>query len=319
MKTRNNCKGFTFLELLVVFSLISIIVLMFLPSIHRMREKGRQATCIGNQRQLAVAAILYANECGSNLPISIAALNNGNYLPDAGNTPAESILGNTAYAEMGMSVYYQNNTKILQCPESTGDVSYGLNVLVAGLRLDLIKNAAALVMISDSNFGAISSFIGDDNSKYVEAISFRHGPVWDESYAVAIAAFIDGHVEVFKESDWTIIDPWSTPTTDTSTPPDNESTTPPGDTTTPPADNESVTPPDDGTGNNGLGNGGEESQGENTAPGEDPSNPGNGHDGYHLYKEKKGNNGLGNGGEESQGEDTPKGEDPSNPAHGGGN
>ena len=134
-------QGFTFLELLMVFSVISILVMIFMPSIHRMREKGRQATCIGNQRQLAVAALLYANECRSNLPTDLAQLSNGMYLQELLDKTAPSC--GSAYAQsVTMSDMYHHKMQLLQCPDSETGTSYGLNVMVAGWRLDLIPNAA---------------------------------------------------------------------------------------------------------------------------------------------------------------------------------
>ena len=399
-----NEKGFTFIEMLMVFAVISILVLMFIPSVHRMREKGRQATCITNQRQLAVAALLYANECRDFLPLSLVQLEKSEYIIQTIDiNQRNNIIEGSAFAQdINMGDFYRNNIKLLQCPESEGNVSYGLNVMVAGLRIDLVPNASRTVLLADSHFEAISSYVGEDNEAYVEAVEFRHGATWDNGYAISIAAYVDGHIEVFKQSDFDIID-GSDDDLDYSDDDyyddgdgdgDDESYgNSPGSDREPNRhrrryrrrkrnrereragegegeyneneyeneyeggdDNNDVDDDDDTNdgcdngnngngndkdkGNNGLGNGGEESQGEDTDKGEDPSNPAHGDDGKtnngngcgndnddtddecdnnnngNGNDKDKGNNGLGNGGEESQGEDTDKGEDPSNPAHG---
>jgi len=413
---KTNQNGFTFIEMLMVFAVISILVMMFIPSVHRMREKGRQATCITNQRQLAVAALLYANECRDFLPLSLAQLEESDYIIQTlDQNHSDSFVPGSAFAQdISMGDFYRNNIKLLQCPESEGDVSYGLNVMVAGLRIDLVPNASRTVLLADSHFEAISSYVGEDNEAYVEAVEFRHGATWDQGYSISIAAYVDGHIEVFKESDFDMIDgsedDFSDPNDqfdyiDDDYFDDGDSGCPGGEPNRKryrrrkrerereregegegeyneyeheneyeggddedDTDDDDYDDPDDGCdngndnngngndkdkdkGNNGLGNGGEESQGEDTENGEDPSNPAHGDGGKHNDdndddpcdnnddntddgdddgcdngndnngngndKDKdKGNNGLGNGGEESQGEDTDKGEDPSNPAHG---
>ncbi len=184
-----NQKGFTFLELLMVFSVISILTLLLLPSVHDMKEKGRQATCIGNQRQLAIAAILYANESSTKLPISIASIATQSYLPAPAyndSTPFE----NNAYAQNVMSHFYNQDFNLTHCPEVEGTIldatpvySYAFNVYITGIKLDLIESGATTVMMTDSHFEGVSSS---------EEVSFRHGD------SVAIAAYVDGHIELFN-------------------------------------------------------------------------------------------------------------------------
>ena len=46
--------GFTLIELLVVIAIISILAAITFPVFSKAREKARQATCISNQRQIAI-------------------------------------------------------------------------------------------------------------------------------------------------------------------------------------------------------------------------------------------------------------------------
>ncbi|MDX9703504.1 MAG: prepilin-type N-terminal cleavage/methylation domain-containing protein [Candidatus Auribacterota bacterium] len=180
-------KGFSFLELLMVFSVISILSLLLLPSVHDMKEKGRQATCIGNQRQLAIAAILYANESGAMLPISIAGISG--YLP-ADEYNASNPFESTVFAQNVMSDFYNRDFKLTHCPEVQGTIlddtpvhSYAFNVYITGVKLDMIESGATTVMTTDSHFEGVSSS---------DEVAFRHGD------RVAIAAYVDGHIELFK-------------------------------------------------------------------------------------------------------------------------
>jgi prepilin-type N-terminal cleavage/methylation domain-containing protein/prepilin-type processing-associated H-X9-DG protein len=54
--------GFTLIELLVVIAIIGILAALLFPVFARARERGRQATCASNLRQLATANRLYASD-----------------------------------------------------------------------------------------------------------------------------------------------------------------------------------------------------------------------------------------------------------------
>ena len=60
--------GFTLVELLVVIGIIALLLSILLPTLGRVRASSRTAACLGNQRQIAAAFQLYANDYRGRLP-----------------------------------------------------------------------------------------------------------------------------------------------------------------------------------------------------------------------------------------------------------
>jgi prepilin-type processing-associated H-X9-DG protein/prepilin-type N-terminal cleavage/methylation domain-containing protein len=68
MRVRGAGRGFSLLELLVVFGIIAIIAAILFPVFARVRERARQASCASNLRQIGQAFHLYSQDYdGTNL------------------------------------------------------------------------------------------------------------------------------------------------------------------------------------------------------------------------------------------------------------
>ncbi|HZI33413.1 MAG TPA: prepilin-type N-terminal cleavage/methylation domain-containing protein [Candidatus Binatia bacterium] len=62
IRTSRYGGGFTLIELLVVIAIIAILAALLLPALSAAKRRATQATCLSNQKQLAMAWIMYAGD-----------------------------------------------------------------------------------------------------------------------------------------------------------------------------------------------------------------------------------------------------------------
>src|SRR5882724_12536061 len=67
--------AFTLIELLVVIAVIAILAALLLPALANARATAKRIPCINNQKQLALAALVYATDNNDRMP------NNGRQSP----------------------------------------------------------------------------------------------------------------------------------------------------------------------------------------------------------------------------------------------
>ena len=65
---RSANRGFTLIELLVVIAIITILAAILFPVFAQAREKGRQAACMSNQKQLGLGLIQYVQDYDETYP-----------------------------------------------------------------------------------------------------------------------------------------------------------------------------------------------------------------------------------------------------------
>ncbi|MHC4557219.1 MAG: type II secretion system protein [Planctomycetota bacterium] len=117
MRTR---EGFTLIELLVVIAIIAVLLAILMPSLNRVREQGKRATCLNNLRQLTLAWIMYADDNDDKLVNG----DTGEYSTHDNETPwvlkdwedGMSMREKRTAIEQGALYTYTKSLKLYKCP-----------------------------------------------------------------------------------------------------------------------------------------------------------------------------------------------------------
>src|SRR6266852_2425206 len=70
---QRRVEGFTLIELLVVIALIGIFAAWLLPALSQAKAKANCLACLNNERQLALACLMYTSENSERLPYNLGA------------------------------------------------------------------------------------------------------------------------------------------------------------------------------------------------------------------------------------------------------
>src|SRR5258707_8480003 len=90
-KMKQQRRGFTLVELLVVIGIIALLISILLPALHKAQDMAKTTQCLSNLRQIGIAVSTYVADHRGKLPYS--------HVENAQNPPTNAANGNTAYLE----------------------------------------------------------------------------------------------------------------------------------------------------------------------------------------------------------------------------
>lgn len=138
VSVRRRQGGFTLIELLVVIAIIAILAAILFPVFAQAREKARSASCLSNQKQVALAFMMYSQDYDETYPLAIAQ---------------DPVTKATLWWEDLVRPYIKggNVGGILTCPSASSRAyAYSMNTALAGRSQASAGNAGDTILTADA-------------------------------------------------------------------------------------------------------------------------------------------------------------------------
>ena len=227
---KNN--GFTLIELLVVISIIALLISILMPALNKAREQATGSVCLGNQKALVLAWMMYADENDGRLCYGsvheyndarkfilavrppMRSMNLDDYPTYAETTQADRERG----IQAGKLYKYINTVEVYHCPgdkrkiknDPPSDVyrSYSIPHGLAGaytwshIKLSTIRQPSSkYVFVEEWQDGRTYAY-----NASAWALRFWLGDRWQDPLAVwhnkrSTLSFADGHAEMHGWTD----------------------------------------------------------------------------------------------------------------------
>ena len=113
-------RGFTLIELLVVIAIIAILAAILFPVFAQAREKARQTSCLSNNKQIGLAAMMYVQDYDEKFPAQ-QWWNNDRF--DGWPVLRSGVAGATGDNYKDALFPYMKNEQVWLCPTNIGNGS----------------------------------------------------------------------------------------------------------------------------------------------------------------------------------------------------
>ena len=230
-------RGFTLIELLVVIAIIGILAAIFLPALARSKAVAKRIHCVGNVKQLALAAHFYVGDHEDRLPSGFDYSHSLSITDRKGDRYFWSWLLWDGYLDRNKGVFqckerkgrgkrsYEEHIGVARFNHSYGWNDYGLNenarirshMRVKGdarpIKMAEVVSPADCVALGDVSISrGIPPFVSPitlHDGWFPLPSPFRNFPLYPfrisrRHYGNANMAFLDGHVEHGSLRDWTL-------------------------------------------------------------------------------------------------------------------
>lgn len=221
MRRRQRTPAFTLVELLVALGIIALLTAILLPSLHLARESAKRVQCLGNLRQMVIAADAYVADNRGSYPIAYwYELSGDTSTSYAWDLTTVSVNGVPAQVVPGLLWGTKGNIAIQQCPSFEGAANwlgdpytgYNYNASYIGhgqyesvpapAKAGAIKRSSEVAIFGDGQWASgANKFMrapfpnpGDEGfgGRWAGTQGFRHRKATN-------AAFADGHAESLRD------------------------------------------------------------------------------------------------------------------------